>query len=175
MKGHAKFIMKEKGKEGVERVEKELQKMGYDFDYDKLKKLKFYPLNLYCTELLVIKKIFNYNNEKFKEIGEFNCKTSLLVRLFMKYFVSLARMAEQAPLFWGKYFTVGNTKVTECREKEKRVILRIEDFHTTPLLCEVARGFFSGLCQMIVGREGECKEIKCTHRGDDCHEFLFEW
>jgi hypothetical protein len=113
MKGHAKFLLKEEGENSFKKVEREMQKLGYKFKYDKIKKLKFYPLNLYCTELLVIKRIFNYKNEKFKEIGGFNCKTSLLVRLFIKYFASLGKMARQTPIFWRKYFTVGDTKVSE--------------------------------------------------------------
>jgi len=54
LKGHARFLLKEEGGDSLERVEKEMQKLGYDFDYDKIKKLDFYPLSLYCTELLVI-------------------------------------------------------------------------------------------------------------------------
>ncbi|MBD3208433.1 MAG: hypothetical protein GF370_03190 [Candidatus Nealsonbacteria bacterium] len=175
MLGHAKFLLKEEGETSLEMVEGEMQKLGYDFHYDRIKKLKFYPLSLYCTELLVIQRIFDYDNEKFKTIGEFNSKNSIIVRLFMKYFVSLGSMAKQMPRFWQKYFTVGQMTVPDYNEKERFVVARLDSLKATPLFCEVARGFSSGMCQMITGTKGSCEEMRCVHRGDDCHEYLFKW
>jgi len=175
MLGHAKFLLKEEGESGLRRIEQEIQKLGYDFHYNQIKKLKFYPLSLYCAELLAIQRIFNYGNGKFKTIGEFNSKNSIIVRLFMKYFVSLGSMVKQMPRFWQKYFTVGQMTVPEYNEKERFVIARLDNLKATPLFCEVTRGFSSGMCQMIVGAKGSCEEIKCMHRGDECHEYLFKW
>lgn len=175
MKGHARFLLKEEGRKSLERVESEMKKLGYQFSYNNIKKLKFYPLSLYCTELLVIKKLFHYENELFKEIGEFNSKNSLIVKLFMKHFVSLGRMAKYISDFWRKYFSVGEMSVPEYDKNKKYVIIRIEDFNSTPLLCEITRGFSAGMTQMIVGQSGTCKETKCSCRGDDYHEFIFNW
>ncbi|MBD3208774.1 MAG: hypothetical protein GF370_05015 [Candidatus Nealsonbacteria bacterium] len=175
MKGHAIFILENQGEGGLMKVEEEIRKLGYDFSYSKIKKMQFYPLSLYCVELLTIQRVFKYDNGTFKDIGEFNTKNSLLVRLFMKYFVSLESMAKQASIFWNKYFTVGEMKVPEYDEEKRRVVLRLKGLVATPLFCEVTRGFASGMCQMIVGQKGKCEERKCMHRGDDCHEFLFTW
>lgn len=175
MKGHAKFVLKEEGRDALQKTEKEMQKLGYDFKYDNIKKLKFYPLSLYCIEALVIKRLFNYDNEKFTEIGEFNTRISLIVKLFMKYFISVERMAKETPKMWRKYFTVGNIELTEYDEKKRYMVLKVEDFHSIPLLCYVIKGFFPGVAQMVVGSKGTCEETKCSFRGDPYEEFVFKW
>jgi len=93
----------------------------------------------------------------------------------MKYFVSLSSMASQASVFWRKYFTVGDIKVPEHSEEKGYVIISLENLEGTPLLCEVIRGFFSGMCQMIVGKKGTCEEVKHPLKDELYHEFLFKW
>jgi len=175
MKTHSRFILKEQGEGSLEKIEEEMKALGYSFKYKDVKVLEFYPLNFYCTLLLAIKRIFNYEDEKFCEIGEFNARMSLIIKLFMKNFVSVKKMAEVTPKVWRKYFSIGNIELTSYDEKEKYIYLRLDDFHATPLLCQVVRGFFKGVAQMVVGTKGECREVKCSFKGNNYDEFLFKW
>ncbi len=175
MKTHSRFILKEEGEGSLEKIEEALADLGVSFKYRNVRIMDFYPLSLYCTVQLVIKRLFNYDDEKFKEMGEFNSRFSLIIRLFMKHFVSVKAMIKQTPNVWRKYFTVGSIKITEYNEKEKYMILRVEDFHITPILCQIIRGFFPGVAQMVVGNKGTCEEIKCSFKGAPYEEFLFKW
>ncbi len=175
MKNHSRFILKEQGEGSLERIEEEMEKLGYPFKYKGVKVMGFYPLNFYCILLLAIKRIFNYQDDKFCEIGDFNSRMSLIIKLFMKNFVSIKRMAEVTPKVWRKYFTVGEIELTDYDEEKKYISLRLTEFHTTPLLCQVVRGFFRGVAKMVVGARGKCREVKCSLKGEPYDEFLFEW
>lgn len=169
----AKFVLKEEGEEGLKKLEDQMAKLGYP--YEDIKIMDFYPVGLLAVALVVIKRLFNYDDKKFQEMGEFESKFSLIIRLFMKYFVSLERVAKEAPKMWRKYYTIGDLKVVELNEKERYIVLRIENFSLHPILCQVLRGYFLNIVKMIIRHKTSCEEIKCTHKGDDYHEFSVKW
>ncbi len=175
IKGEMDFILKEKGKEGLKKLADIITKLGYPLKYREIKPMGFYPLGLYGSMQLVIKRIFNFDNKKIQEMGAFESKISLIMRLFMKYFVSLERMVKEVPRIWRTYFSVGNLKVVEFNKKEKYIITRLENFRLHPIQCQVLLGYFPSVMQMIIGNEVSCEETKCVFRGDDYHEFLMKW
>jgi hypothetical protein len=172
-KTEAEFVLKEEGKEGLKKLEETMTKLGYP--YKDIKAMEFYPLGLLGAALLVIKRLFNYDDKKFQEMGIFESKSSLIIRLFMRYFVSIDKVAKEAPNIWRKYYSIGNLKVVEYSLEKKYIIIRIENFSLTPILCSVLMGYYLSLVKMIIKEEVAGKETKCVHRGDNCHEFLVEW
>jgi len=175
LKNTSDFIIKEEGEEGLKKLEKAMTEIGQPLEYEEIKAMQFYPLGLFALYLLVIKRLFNYPDEKIQEIGKSNAKLSLVIKLFMKYFFSPQRVLKEVPKMWRKYYSVGKLSVQEFNEEEKRAILRIEDFSLHPVWCQDLAGFFSSMVQMVVGSEAKCQETKCTHRGDPYHEFLVKW
>jgi hypothetical protein len=172
-KTEAEFVLKEEGKEGLKKLENTMKELG--FPYKKIKIMSFYPLGLLAVALVVIKRLFNYDDKKFQEMGKFESKSSLIIRLFMKYFVSLDRIAKEAPRIWREYYTVGKFKVVEHDEDKKYIILRLEEFMFHPILCQVLIGYFLSIIKMVVKSEPICEETKCLHCGDKYHEFLVKW
>ena len=172
-KTEAKFILKEEGMAGLKKLEDIMEKFGYP--YKNIQTMDFYPMGLLAVALLSIKGLFNYDDKKFQEMGRFEAKFSLIIRLFMKYFISIERVIKEVPKMWRKYYTVGDLKVIEFNEKKKYAIIRLENFQLHPLLCQVFEGYFPSVLQMIVGGFVTCEETKCTFRGDDYHEFLMKW
>ena len=176
MRTHAEFIFKEEGEEGLKRLEDIMTKLGYPIKYKKLKATTFYPLGLEAVTLVVIQRLFNYKDEKFQEIGVFHAKSSIVIRIFLKYFLSLESMAKNISKVWEKYFTVpGEFRVVEFDKKRRLAIFRIENFKFHPLHCQINIGILSTLVGLLTKRKGTCKETKCVHRGDDYHEYLLEW
>ena len=169
----AKFILKEEGEEGLKKLENEMTRLG--FPYDKIKTMEFYPMGLLAVALVVIQRLFNYDENKFQEMGKFESKSSLIIRLFMKYFASLERVAKESEKMWRNYYTVGNLKVTELDKDKKYVIVRIENFSLHPILCQVLIGYYVSIVKMVVKSEVTCQEVKCVHKGDEYHEFLLKW
>jgi len=175
MKGHAEFILKEEGEEGLKKMEETITNLGYPIKYKEIKLMSFYPIGLEAVTLIVIKKLFNYDDKKFQEMGKFGVKVSFLLRIFTRYFVSLEKFAKVAPGMWKKGGALGDFKIGEYNIDKRCLILRIENFSLHPLYCQVFRGYFSKGLQMIIGKETTCQETKCTFRGDEYHEFLLKW
>ena len=176
IKNIADFVRREKGEEGLNKLEDTMAKLGYPIKYKKIKTLKFYPLKWITISLIVIKKLFNFDDKKFQEIGRFTAKTPFTVRrFFMKPLFSTKIVKRETEKIWQKFFTVGSLRIKEFSEEKKYLILRVEDFHCHPLFCQAQIGLFSTISKMLLGTDVTCEETKCMHRGDDYHEFLVKW
>ncbi len=176
LKNYADYIFKEEGEESLKRVEDATARVGYPIKYGMLKSMEFYPLGYQAITIEAVRQTLGYTNEKFYELGNFEPKVSFIIKLFLKYFVSLDRLAKEAPNMWRKYYTVGNIKVTELNKEQNNLVIRLEDFPCHPIQChETLRGYFARMVQMVVADEVISKETKCVFRGDDYHEYLMEW
>ena len=175
IKTHGKFILKEEGEEGLKKLEDTIAEFGYPIKFREIKATTLYPFGVEAVILLAIKRLFNYDNKKFNEMGKFHAKVSLIIRLFLKHFVSLERVSEEGPKIWRRYFTIGNLEAPEINEEERYLIFRVKDFKFHPLHCQILMGSIPTIIQMIVGKKVTNQETKCVHRGDDYHEFLIKW
>ena len=173
-KENIRFVYKEKGKEGVKKLEDIIVKLGYP-EYRKIRQMSFYPLWFLTFTMLVLKRLFNFDDKKFQEMGRFNAKFSIIIRVLLKHLVSLDVATKAAPKMWRKYYSVGDLKTVEYDEKKRYVILRLGNFRIYPFFCQVFRGYFSTVVEMIVKSNVTYKETKCPFRGDDYHEFLLKW
>ena len=171
----AAFVLKERGKEGLKKLEDTITRLGYPLEYRKIKTMTFYPLGLEPLMMVVAKKLLNFNEEDFRQLGEFSPKSAIIVRLFLQYLVSIRTVAENVSEMWKKYYTVGNIETVELNEEKKYMILRVTDFNLHPVHCQVLEGYFPTVIQMVVKKKVHCKETKCFFRGDEYHEYLMEW
>jgi len=175
IKSDLDFILKEEGEEGLKKLEETITKLGYPLKHKEINSMDFYPLGLEAITFVAIKRLFNFNDKKFQEMGGSEAKCSLLIRLFMKYFYSIERFAKEVSKIWREYFTVGDLKIIEFNKEKRYVILRLGNFRCHPLHCLSLLGYFPTIVQMIVGSKASCEETKCVHRGDKYHEFLLRW
>ena len=172
---YAEFILQEEGEEGLKKLEDAMAGLGFSIKYKKARAMDFFPIGFLGATLLSIKRLFDYDDQKFQEIGEFNVKASILLRFLVKYLISLKRATKGLPIMWRKQLTVGNLRAVELNEKERYLVLRIEDYALHPLHCQVFKGYFLGSLQMIIRKRGTCEETKCVFKGSDYHEFLIRW
>lgn len=171
-----KFVVMKKGKEGLKRVEEELEKVGCPVKYDRIKSLNFYPLGLYGASLLAMKKIFGWGDEEFRELGRFTATEPRIIRIYLMYFFSLEAMVGKGPQIWNEYYTIGHVLIPDYSKKEKYLILQIKDFALHSPLCHTLEGYLEMIIKMIVKpKEIKCRETKCTFRGDEYHEFKITW
>lgn len=176
LKNDADFVIKEKGKEGLKTVEKELEKIGYPIYYKKINQFGFYPVGLRAISLLAIKKVFNWPDEKIRELGAYAMKFSWIIRIFMKYFYSIDQVFKETQKTWSKYFTVGELKVEESNIEKKYVILRVQNLDLHPIYCRCLEGVFLELAKMILKPEKiTCQEIECFFKRGKGHRFLIKW
>ena len=171
------FVLKEKGKKGLEKVEQEFKELGYPFKYKEVKAMGFYPVGMRAISWLAIKKALNFDDEKIKEMGIFATKVSFIIKLFIKYFFSAEKVFyEESPKMWQKHWTIGELEPVEFNQKEKYGIIRLKNFNIHPIFCCYFQGHLSGVLQMLVKTTKiTCEETKCSFRGDKYHEFSLKW
>lgn len=175
LKGDAEFVVREKGEEGLKRLEDAMADLGYPIKYKGLVAMNFYPLSLDAVNLLVIKRLFDFDDKKIQELGGFLSKVSLILKMFMRYFVSIEKVAKEAPVIWKRNYTVGDLKLIELNQEKKHLVLRLDNFNIHPLYCHVLMGYFSSVVQMVVKERPVCEETKCQFKGDKFHEFVIKW
>jgi len=176
-KTDTEYVLKEKGEEGLKKVEEELEKLGYPIKFKEIETMAFYPIGLRAISLLVIKEVFNFDDEKIKEMGLFATKTSLVIKIFLKYFFSVQRVfSKESPKMWKKHWSVGELIPVELNEEKKYSILIVKDFNLHPVYCCYLRGYFCGIMQMLIkSPQITSEETKCFFRGDEYHEYILKW
>lgn len=175
MKNTADFVVQEKGEEGLKKLEETMKGFGYPIKYRKVRSMNPYPINLYAVTLVAVQRLFNWDDKKFQELGTFQFKAPITIRLFMRYFIPLEKMLKIAQDAWGKFYLVGNIKMTELDREKKQLIARIENFYPHRLHCQTFIGNIPAMIQIMIGKKTTCEETKCTHKGDAYHEFLLKW
>lgn len=174
-KGDADFVAREKGEESLEKIEKAMAEIDIPLKYAEIKPMNFYPLNWRVINLLLIQRIFDFDNKKMEALGRFLPKVSRLLRIFVKYFVSLEKLSKQAIQMWQEHYTIGNLEVAEINEEKSYAVLRLKNFRVHPVYCHIFAGYFSKIIEMTVKKDCFCEETKCDFRGDEYHEFLIKW
>jgi hypothetical protein len=172
----AQYILEKKGEKGLEKVEKETEKLGCPIKYEKIKPFQWYPIGMRVISLLAAKKAFGWGDEEIFDMGNSAPKFSLIVKMLLKYFVSLKKSFQESPHYWRKHYTVGKIELPEFHEDKKWLIIRLKDIKIHPILCTYLAGYFLRIAQYVIkSPKIEIKEIKCMHRGDPYHDFLFKW
>jgi len=176
-KNSAGFIQKEEGEQGLKKLEATMAGLGYPIDYSKIKSTNFYPLKLLGLTLLVIKKLFNYDDKKFREMGYFRGKSSWFIRFYMSHLASFDELKKGAPKMWKMFHTAGDIEVVEADKKKRIVIMRLKNYRCHPIHCQVLIGIYSALIQLVLKGKDEMvgEERKCIYRGDEYHEFSLKW
>ncbi len=175
IKGDLEYIIHREGKEGLLKLEERASELGFPIKYEEFKEMDFYPVGLEAITFLLMEELFHFKRDDFIKMGEFNSKVSLIVRLFMKYFVSMETIAKEAPKFWGKYYTRGHLSVTEINKQERYIVVRIEDFELHPIHCLTVEGYLISIIKMVLNKDVVSEERKCMSRGDSYHEFVVNW
>jgi hypothetical protein len=145
-KTDAEHILKEKGEEGLKRLEAELENLGCPIKYQEIKTMFSYPVGLRVISLLAIKKVFGYDDKKIEEMGLLATKRSLIVKLFVRYFLSLQRVfSKEAPLLWKQHYSVGELIPVELDEEKIRNF-KIKRFRCPSHFVLLSRGLFLRNC-----------------------------
>ncbi len=175
LKNDLDFVIKKGGKDTLRKIEETMAQSGFPIDYKKMKLTDIYPASFPVALIIIIQRMFNYNEKDLEEMGRVESKiSSTIIRLFMKYFISFDMLAKNAQRIWREHYKMGDISVTDY-DKNGHVRFKIENFNTHVFICHVLRGYFAGLLEMIVGKKVTATEPKCVHKGNAYHEFLMKW
>jgi len=175
LKDGLEFIKTEESEEGLRKVERIITDLGYPLKLEEINMTKFYPLGIVGALFMVAQEVFGWGDEQFRKMGEFSSRSSSIIRLFMKYFVSLDRVVERGQSMWDTYFNVGRISPRKVDKEGKEIIMELKNFSLHPLHCQYLRGYFSKMFGLILKTAPSVRETKCVHKGDDCHEFVIRW
>lgn len=177
LKSDGDFVFKEKGEEGLKKVEEEVKKNGYPIEYKKIKTGNFYPAGFKALSLLAIKKALGFDNKKIEEMGAVAVKIPFLLTIFTKYFSPLPRFFfRETPKIWRKFWTRGEFIPLELNEEKKFAIIKMKDFNLHPIYCVYLKGYFSTFTRFVTGSHKiTCEETRCFFRGNEDHEYLIKW
>jgi hypothetical protein len=175
LKDDFKYIFQREGQKGLDKLENTLKSLGYPIKYNEIKAMTFYPIGLDNLLLTILNRIFNYTDKDFQEMGKFHSKSTLLMKIFMNYFISIDRLVKESPKMWKTYYSEGELEVIEFNKKERYIILKIKNFANTKFQCQSQIGYFTNAVHMITKNKVSCEETKCVHKGDKYHEFLLKW
>jgi hypothetical protein len=175
IKSDWEVILREKGKEGLKKLEEKMAELGYPLKYEEIKEMNFYPLGYDAISVLAIKEIFNFDEKELEEFESKAIRFSIFLRIFLRYTISPNLLIKEAPKMWRRHYTVGDLEIVKFDKKEKIVILRLKNFAIHSLYCIILKSYFAKTLEIVVGSKVNSKETKCTFREDEYHEFLFTW
>jgi len=171
------YVLKKKGKQGLQQLEKYLAEHSCPIDYASISGLNFYPAGLRAISLLAIKGAFGWGDEEIKNLCSYAVGASLIVKIYMKFFYSIPKMLEKAPDIWHDYFNYGKLSVGEYDLDQKYINLKLEDFALDSVYCVCLTSFLETVAKLTIGSDYqvECLETKCLSRNDNYHNFLLSW
>jgi len=170
------FILRKEGEAGLKQVEAELANLGYPLKLAEIKNFQWYPFYLNMLLLVVTKNIFQWTDADFRENGRFSAKVSVIVRIMVKYFVSLRRVCEQVGSYWRKYYTMGAVNIEKLNEKEKVLVIAFSGFTGVSSFCRILEGYIQQIFSYVVpGEKLTVQEIECVLQGGKAHRFKLTW
>ena len=169
----AAYIKNRFGDEGLKKLRVALAEMGQPIDYESVNSMEWLPLGLRALSLLVIKDVFNWNDEQIKEMGDAAPKYSFIVKLLMKFFVSPAVAFRHAPEYWVKHYDIGKLDAVELDEEGGRAVIHLHDFRVHPVYCKYLEGYFQRLFKFMYPKSRiEIEETECMCDHGTHHEFV---
>jgi hypothetical protein len=170
------FVLKKEGKEGLKKLEEELRNLGYSFICKEIKKYQRYPISLNMLVLVLAQKLFNWKDETLRELGRANARAGLMMKLMLRFFISLERTIKEAGKYWQKYFTIGKLEVEKFQEKEHYFEIVLRNFEGNPNFCRVLEGYFWQIISYVLPKENlKVEEIECPFQGGKVHRFKVIW
>ncbi len=169
------YIKRWEGKEGLNRVEDKLQALGYPIRYEETRALDWCPIGRRVLSLLVIRDVFNWDDENIRAMGFAAPLYSFVARLFMKALASPKQTISRAPDYWASHFNVGKVEV-EFHEKEKYICLFVKGFEGHPLLCKHMEGYLERVVQFVLPHQKvSVIETRCVFGGHAHHQYNLLW
>jgi hypothetical protein len=171
----AEYIRNRYGLEGLDKVMAALEAVGYPIQYGDVKSMEWLPLGLRALSLLIIKDVFNWNDEEIKDMGDAAPKYSFIVKLLMKFFVSPSVAFDHAPEYWVKHYDTGRLIAVDLDDEKGHAIIHLHDFKVHPLYCKYLEGYFQRLFKFMYPKSRiEITETQCMCRDDAHHEFVVD-
>ncbi|MGB3988498.1 MAG: hypothetical protein WBK67_02270 [Minisyncoccales bacterium] len=171
-----KFILFKKGAEKLGEIESQIGLLiDEDFKYDKIDASGFYPVGLRAVSILVIAESLDLDDSGIKDMGFLAPKTSMAIRLFTRYFLSIEKVFEKVAMIWSRHYTSGTLEPLEINHSENYLKLKLKDFNVHPVFCTYLSGYFKKIGEMATKDKVTIEEIECFFKEGKDHIFEIRW
>jgi len=175
IKEDLRFILMKEGEEGLKKVEDELEKLGYPLKYNEIKTFHWYPFYLNLLLYPIEKDLFQWGDEVFRENGRLSAKISVVLKILVKYFISLESTLKQVGRFWRMYYTIGEL-TAEYNKKERLITCTLKGVTGHPAFCRNIEGFAWQVFSYHLSTDTlVVTEIECPFTGGSAHKFQLKW
>jgi hypothetical protein len=172
LKTDREFIIEKEGIKGLEKLETEMEELGYPLKQKEIDKYKWYPVQQDFLSLLLAQKIFNWSDRTIREWGRWGAKTNFIIKL-MARLVSKETISKLASKYWRRYYTKG---IIEYKlDYENRIgIVTIKDFIIYPVHLHYLEGYFYQIMSLMVPSQN--LKVEGRETGElDVHQFEITW
>jgi len=170
----AKYVLMKEGEKGLKKLEEKSEELGFKIPYQTAKSLDWEPLGLRIVSLLLIKDTFNLSDSEIREMGYFAPKVSFIIKLLMKYFVSIKKTIENVPRYWVQHHTVGEIIVDKADEEQKEIIVRMKTPEFHPIFYTYLEGYYERIAR-FTNPNMVCQHSKTIIGGESFHIYKIKW
>lgn len=172
----AAYIEEKNGPKGLSLVEEKMKEWGCPILYKTIKASDWFPVGFRALSVLAATEVFSWNEEDVFRMGYEAPARSFVVKMLMKYFLSIHQTYKQSAQYWPSHYTVGKLETPEFNEKEKFMVVRLKDFSIHPILCNYFTGYFTRVTEIASPYQNiKVHERTCAFEGGKDHEFLLSW
>ncbi len=170
------YLQRKEGEESLSKLKQVLKELELPIDIEKVKDSNLIKESFVALVIITIKELFNWTDEDVFNMGKEEPKSSLIVKLLMKYLVSMEKTFEKAPDFWRKFTDFGYIESVEFNNKESYFVLRLHNYNIDPVMCRYLAGVFFTMASFAL-KEGNVtiEETRCMHKTDEYHEYVIGW
>lgn len=172
----AAYVESHRGRSGLRRIEAAFEALGYPLRYAQIRNMAWYPVCLRILSLRLVQDGLGLDEEGLHAMGDGAPKFSFLVRVGLDLPLVPGTIGGKIPGYWRRHYTVGELRAEKMDGPGRSLRLQLTGLRLHPVLCRYLEGYFGRLMQFgLADRPVECRETKCVHRGDACHEYEINW
>jgi hypothetical protein len=178
-KTDAEYVKNKLGDEALTKLRAEMEKIGFPIDYDKIKAMDWLPIGLRALHLEVIKDLFNWDDNEIVKAGRAAPKRSFILRLLLKYLVSIEQTIKLAPIAYKKHYSVGEFETVNYDLKQQCLLGRVKGsqiLYDSSAFASHIEGYLArGLSYVVPGKEVLSSHRKYIEDGIPYVEFRISW
>lgn len=178
-KTDAEYVKNNLVEEAFQKLKDEMQRLGYPIDYDKVNAMDWYPIGVRALHIEVMKDIFNWDDAQTVKVGNMAPKRSLILKLLMKFFVSVEKAVKAAPAIYAKHYTVGIMEITALNPEEQYFIATVKGsqiLYDSNAFARHIEGYLTrGISFVVPGKEVKSSQRKYLKDEVPCVEYKIFW
>jgi hypothetical protein len=171
----AEYVRLKGGESALKKIEQRLNKLGYQYSFQEIRPMDYYPEPLSVMVILLAKEVLELDDQGVFEMGKAVPKISFFLKILTKHFVSIRKCFEESPRYWKKHFDFGELEPVELNEAEKYGIIRVKGYKFHPIMCIYHKGYFSQIASLSLGKQVSVEETQCSFKKGPYHEYVIRW